>query len=100
MVYGEIERGKRHLLPGQTQPLVRDGRVIPRRLLVRRAIMCESNVYLIKDGKEELIMESVGRLVPEGKNILIRSIFGEETVVEATLKELDLTGHRVVLETR
>ncbi|MBI5569083.1 MAG: CooT family nickel-binding protein [Desulfomonile tiedjei] len=62
--------------------------------------MCESNVYLIKDGKEELIMESVGLLVPEGKNVLIRSIFGEETVVEATLKELDLTGHRVVLETR
>jgi predicted RNA-binding protein len=60
--------------------------------------MCESNVYLIRDGKEELIMESVGLLVPEGKNVLLRSIFGEETVVEATLKELDLTGHRVVLE--
>jgi predicted RNA-binding protein len=60
--------------------------------------MCESSAYLIKDGKEELLMESVNFLKPQGDRILLKSIFGEQTTVEARLREMDLTGHRIVLE--
>ena len=60
--------------------------------------MCESSAYLIKDGKEELLMESVDFLKPQGDRILLKSIFGEETTVQARLREMDLTGHRIVLE--
>ncbi len=60
--------------------------------------MCESNAYLIKDGKEQLIMESVTFLKPGNDETLLRSMFGEETTIRAKLKEMDLTGHRIVLE--
>ena len=60
--------------------------------------MCESNAYLIKNGEEQLVMESVDFVQPQGSKILLRSIFGEQTLVEARLREMDLTGHRIVLE--
>ncbi|MBI5247940.1 MAG: CooT family nickel-binding protein [Desulfomonile tiedjei] len=60
--------------------------------------MCESKAYLIKDGKEELLMESVDFLKPEGDRIVLRSIFGEQTTVKGRLIEMDLTGHRILLE--
>lgn len=60
--------------------------------------MCESNAYLIKDGQEELIMESVGLVKIEGSTVLLRSIFGDEAQVDAQLRELNLTGHRIVFE--
>jgi len=60
--------------------------------------MCESNAYLIKDGEEQLVMESVTFLKPGKGETLLRSMFGEETIVQANLKEMDLTGHRIVLE--
>lgn len=60
--------------------------------------MCESNAYLIKDGEEHLLMESVIFLKPGNGETLLRSMFGEEAIVHATLKEMDLTGHRIVLE--
>lgn len=60
--------------------------------------MCESNAYLIKDGKEELIMESVDLVRINGGTVLLKSIFGDETQVDAALRELNLTGHRIVLE--
>lgn len=61
--------------------------------------MCESKAYIVKDGVEELIMESVDFLKPQGEEILLRSIFGEQTRIKARLLEMDLTGHRIVLET-
>jgi predicted RNA-binding protein len=60
--------------------------------------MCESNAYLIKDGKEELIMESVDLVRINGGTVLLKSIFGDETQVDAALRELNLTGHRILLE--
>jgi predicted RNA-binding protein len=60
--------------------------------------MCESNAYLLKDGKEELLMESVGSLKSDGDHIVLRSIFGEETIVQARLLEMNLTGHKILLE--
>jgi predicted RNA-binding protein len=60
--------------------------------------MCESNAYLIKNDKEELIMESVGFVRLQGETVFLRSIFGEETTVKARLRELNLTGHRIELE--
>ena len=53
--------------------------------------MCESNAYLIRYGEEELVMESVRFVKPRPDGVLLKSIFGEETIVNATIREMDLT---------
>lgn len=61
--------------------------------------MCEADVYLSRNGKEEMVMEKVDRIVPgEDNNIFLESIFGERRVMKARIKEMELVHHRVVLE--
>ena len=60
--------------------------------------MCQSNAYLERDGQEELILEDVGLVRPEGGKILLISIFGEEELVDANIKMIDLLHHKIVLE--
>lgn len=60
--------------------------------------MCESNAYLMRNGKEELVMESVDYLKPQGDTVVLRSIFGEEAIVRGHLLEMNLTGHKIILE--
>lgn len=60
--------------------------------------MCESNAYLTKDGKQELVMESVGFVRAENDGVFLKSIFGETVKVNARILELDLTGHKILLE--
>ncbi len=60
--------------------------------------MCESNAYLIMNGKEKLIMESVGNVTFHGDQVALKSIFGDETRLKARLMEVNLMGHRIVLE--
>lgn len=62
--------------------------------------MCESNAYLIEDGSENLIMESVNLLKPEGHKIHLKSIFGEEKTVEARILELNLGAQKIILQAR
>ncbi|MEW6026852.1 MAG: CooT family nickel-binding protein [Planctomycetota bacterium] len=61
-------------------------------------IMCESNAYLIKNGREELFLESVSMVRPEGNKVLLQSILGEEKSVTARIKEINLMDHKIVLE--
>ncbi len=60
--------------------------------------MCETNVYLVRQGKEELILEDVSILRPEGKELHLQNIFGEEKKIRAQIKEMNLLAHRIVLE--
>ncbi|UCG22144.1 MAG: CooT family nickel-binding protein [Deltaproteobacteria bacterium] len=61
--------------------------------------MCEANAYLLKEGKEELILEAVDILeqAEEGK-IRLANIFGEQKVLDAKLKKMSLVNHKIVLE--
>lgn len=60
--------------------------------------MCESSVYLLKDGVEEPIMESVDLLEDEGNELHLVDIFGEEKRIKARIKRFALVNHRIVLE--
>ncbi|NLL17682.1 MAG: CooT family nickel-binding protein [Clostridia bacterium] len=60
--------------------------------------MCESNAYLLKDGQEELLLESVDKLIPDGDTITLENIFGQRKIVKARIKEMALVDHRIVLE--
>jgi predicted RNA-binding protein len=61
--------------------------------------MCESNAYIVdSDGREQLLMENVDYLRPKGDELLLRNLFGEEKIVRANIKEMDLTAQRIMLE--
>jgi predicted RNA-binding protein len=60
--------------------------------------MCEANVYIIKNGEEKLIMESVDTLRPEKDGIYLLDIFGGQRTIKARIKELNLVDHRILLE--
>ncbi|KAF0121791.1 MAG: hypothetical protein FD151_1070 [bacterium] len=60
--------------------------------------MCEANAYLERDGKEELILESVDIIEPEDGKVFIRNIFGEQKVLNGRIKKISLIDHKILLE--
>lgn len=60
--------------------------------------MCEANAYVIKNGKEEIYLEAVDILRPEGNQIYLRNIFGEQKLFKGKIKEMSLLNHKIVLE--
>lgn len=61
--------------------------------------MCEASAFFFRDGKEELVLESVDEVLPEGDGrYRLVNIFGEQKIVEGKLKVLSLVSHRVVFE--
>ncbi|HPU02042.1 MAG: CooT family nickel-binding protein [Firmicutes bacterium] len=60
--------------------------------------MCQSSVYLVKDGREELVMEDVSVIKPQGDELLLVGMLGEKKQIKARIKELQLMDHRILLE--
>jgi predicted RNA-binding protein len=60
--------------------------------------MCEANAYLLKGGKEELILEDISVLRPEKEELFLQNIFGEQKRIRARIREMNLLDHRIVLE--
>ena len=60
--------------------------------------MCESTAYILKDGKEELVLESVDVLENQEGQVKLISMFGEEETIKARVKTLSLVDHKIILE--
>ncbi len=60
--------------------------------------MCEANAYLLRDREEELVMESVDILRPEKNGIYLQDIFGRQRTIKASIKEMNLVDHRILLK--
>ncbi len=60
--------------------------------------MCEAAAYLLREGKEELVLESVDLLEPEDGKIRLVNIFGEQKILQARIKKLALVDHKILLE--
>jgi predicted RNA-binding protein len=67
-------------------------------MIERRPAMCEANAYLLQNGEEQLIMESVDVVRPEKEGIYLQDIFGGQRTVKARIKEMNLVDHRILLE--
>jgi predicted RNA-binding protein len=60
--------------------------------------MCEANAFLLREGREELILEAVDILeYDEDGRIRLANIFGEQKVLDAQLKSMSLVNHKIVL---
>jgi predicted RNA-binding protein len=61
--------------------------------------MCEANAYIFKGGEEQLIMESVDILEPEGTGIWrLVGIFGDQKTVKGHIKKMNLVNHKIIFE--
>jgi predicted RNA-binding protein len=60
--------------------------------------MCESKVYLATAEGDELVLEGVTSIKPEGDGYRLVTLFGEQAHVRGRVLEIDLLKHRVVLE--
>jgi predicted RNA-binding protein len=60
--------------------------------------MCESTAYVLKSGKEELILENVDYLENQEGQVKMVNLFGEEKVVDGRVKSLSLVDHKIILE--
>jgi predicted RNA-binding protein len=61
--------------------------------------MCEANAFLLREGKEELLLEEVDILQPEGDGkYRLVNIFGEQKIITGKLKEMNLVNHRILFE--
>jgi len=61
--------------------------------------MCEASAFFYKDGEEELVLESVDEVVPEGdRQFRLVNIFGDQKIVKGRLKGMNLVSHKIVFE--
>jgi predicted RNA-binding protein len=60
--------------------------------------MCEAHAYLLKDGKEEKLLENVDELEVEGDNIRMINIFGEQKIVKAKVRRYQNRESKIILE--
>ena len=59
--------------------------------------MCQTAVYLVRVGKEELLLQDVVNITPEGATLKLVNLFGEEKVVEGRIRQIDLLSHRITI---
>ena len=63
--------------------------------------MCQSNAFIVKaNGEEVKILEDVATILPKGEKLHLINLFGEEEIVDAKIKEINLLTHRILLEER
>ena len=60
--------------------------------------MCEASAFMVKEGREELVMESVDLLENEDDHVTLTDLFGEKETVKGRVKALSLVEHKILLE--
>ena len=61
--------------------------------------MCEANAYWVRDGGEELLMESVDVAEPQSDGTWrLVGIFGDQKIVAGQIKALNLVDHKILFE--
>lgn len=60
--------------------------------------MCEVNIYVRENGKDELLMKEADIVRPKNGELFIKNIMGQEKTVKAKIKEIDLLGHKIIIE--
>ena len=61
--------------------------------------MCEANAYWVRDGQEELIMESVDIIEPESEDTWrLVGIFGDQKTVKGRIVQMNLVNHKILFE--
>ena len=60
--------------------------------------MCEAHAFILRNGREEKILENVDQLEVEGNEVRMINIFGEQKILKARMRSYDNTGGKILLE--
>ena len=60
--------------------------------------MCESNLYLIRNGKEEMIVEGVDKVIVRNGEIDVEDAMGNKKLIKGSIKEMSLLDHKILVE--
>jgi predicted RNA-binding protein len=60
--------------------------------------MCLSKAFIEKNGKTELLMSEIAVVRVEGGKLILKTLFGEQREVQATIREIDFMTSRMELE--
>ena len=60
--------------------------------------MCLAKAYISSRGERELLMEEIASLKAEDGKLLIKTLFGEQREIEASIKEIDFMASSIILE--
>jgi predicted RNA-binding protein len=60
--------------------------------------MCDTNAYLLRDGAEEKILDSVEVIEMQGDEAELVNIYGERKTLRARLKLFDNSQRKLVFE--
>ncbi len=59
--------------------------------------MCEASAYMIQDGQETLVLESVDIVEPLNEGgFMLRNIFGDQAIINARIHKMELVNHRIL----
>jgi predicted RNA-binding protein len=61
-------------------------------------MMCEAHAFVLRDGVEEKILESVDVVELSGDEVKLVSIFGEQKIINAKLKRYSNPERKIVFE--
>jgi predicted RNA-binding protein len=62
--------------------------------------MCLSTAYEVVGGSEKLIADKITNLSVEGDSVTLTTLLGTRTVVEGTLKSIDLNRNIILIEAK
>ena len=72
--------------PGQ--PGLLAYRIVPRVIKGVLKKMCEASAYVLKNGQEELLLSDVDIVEPDGDDLRLVNIFGEQKVARVAIHSL------------
>ena len=60
--------------------------------------MCEAHAFVLRDGKEEQLLESVDEVEVNGDEVRLINIFGEQKIIKARIQRYSNREGKIVLE--
>lgn len=60
--------------------------------------MCLSKVYVIKNGKRELVLSEVASLKVAANKLQLTTLLDEQKEIQASIREIDFLTHSIILE--
>lgn len=60
--------------------------------------MCEAHAFVIKDGTEEQLLESVDEVEVNGDEVRLVNIFGEQKIIKGKIQRYSNREGKIVLE--